>query len=81
MTPLNKNVIVKPIEEKNDSTILMPDTATARASFGNVIAVSEEVKSVKVGDIIHWPAFIGVEVIVNEEKYMVLEEKDILFKE
>lgn len=81
MTPLNKNIIVKPVEEKSDSTILMPDTAVARASFGNVIAVSEEVKSVKVGDIIHWPAFIGVEVTINDDKYVVLEEKDVLFKE
>lgn len=81
MTPINKNIIVKPIEEKEESSILMPDTAMARASFGNVVAVSSDVEKIKVGDKVHWPAFIGVEVMVREEKYIVLNESEVLFKE
>ena len=42
MKPINKNIIIEPIEEVSNSPILTPDTATSKASFGKVIAVSED---------------------------------------
>lgn len=81
MTPINKNIIVKPIEEKKDNTILMPDTTQGKSSSGVVLSVSAEVKSVKVGDVVHWPAFLGVELNYKEQKIIVLEESDISFIE
>lgn len=81
MKPLNKNLIIEPIEEKTDSVILTPDTATARASFGKVIYTSDDVTKIKAGDIVHWPVFLGVETTIDNKKYFILKEEDILFIE
>lgn len=81
MKPINKNIIIEPIEEVSNSPILTPDTATSKASFGKVIAVSEDVKVIKVNDIVHWPVFLGVETVINEKKFVILKEEDILFIE
>lgn len=81
MKPLNKNLIIEPIEEKNDSVILTPDTATARASSGKVVYISDDVLKVKAGDIVHWPVFLGVETTIDGKKYFILKEEDILFIE
>jgi chaperonin GroES len=84
-------VLVKPLEkeEMTKSGIYLPDTAKEKPQEGEVIAVgpgrvSEDGKriemDVKVGDIVIYAKYGGMEIKVDDEELMMLSERDILAK-
>ena len=91
LKPLADRVVVKPIE-KEDVTrggIVLPDTVKEKPQEGEVLAVgpgrlSDEGKilamEVKVGDIVVYAKYGGMEIKVDDEKLIILRESDILAK-
>ena len=90
LRPLADRVIVEPLEqeEKTASGILLPETAKERPQEGLIIAIGpgrwdEEGKKrvemeVAVGDKIVFAKYSGSEIKLDEKKYLIMSEKDLL---
>ena len=90
LRPLADRVIVEPLEgeEKTPSGILLPETAKEKPQEGLIIAVGpgrwdEEGKKrvemeVAVGDKVVFAKYSGNEIKLDEKKYLIMSEKDIL---
>ncbi|MDO7875967.1 co-chaperone GroES [Hymenobacter sp. ASUV-10] len=88
--PLADQVIIKPAvaEEKTKSGIIIPDTAKEKPQRGEVVAVGDGKVSeytgnviaprVKVGDVVIYKKYTGLEMPFEGEDYIVLAEKDLL---
>ena len=80
LKPLKDRVVAK-IEkpaEKTASGLLLPSDAKEKSSFAVVTAVGEGVKSVKKGDKIIYKEYSTTSVKVEDEDYIILDEKDVL---
>lgn len=91
LQPLADRVVVRPIEREDVTKggIVLPDTVKEKPQEGEVVAVgkgrlSEEGKrmpiDVKVGDIVVYAKYGGVEYKVEDEELVILRETDILAK-
>ncbi len=89
LTPLGDRVVVKPEpgEEKTRSGIVLPDSAKEKSQEGTVVAVGfgrflengQKVPiEVKVGDKVIYSKYGGTEVKIEDEEYIILQERDIL---
>ncbi len=90
MRPLADRVIVEPLEgeEKTSGGILLPETAKEKPQEGMVVAVGpgrwdEDGKKrvemeVALNDKIVFSRYSGSEVKIDDKKYMIMSEKDIL---
>ena len=87
--PLHDNIIVKRLEEKEvkKGGIIIPDTAKEKPQEGEVIAVGpgkigddgkRQSMDVKVGDKILFGKYSGSEVKLNNEEFLIMQEKDVL---
>lgn len=79
--PLGKRVLVKAQEEakKTATGIIIPDSASKeKPQKGEVVAVSNECDELKVGQTVIFAKYSGSEVILDDEKYLVLSCEDIL---
>ncbi len=89
LRPLGSHVIVRRLEEdeKTPGGIIIPDTAKDKPQRGEVIAVGKGrvLKNgkrlpleVMVGDKVLFGKYAGEEVEIHGEKYLIMEEDDIL---
>ena len=93
MTQININIILKPLadrvviepkeaETKTASGIFIPDTAKEKPQQGTVVAAGpgkkDEAMEVKVGDVVLYGKYAGTEVTVDEKKYLIVKQSDIL---
>ena len=89
LRPLGDRVLVEPIEreEITASGIYVPETAKERPQEGMVVAVGPGRKDddgkvipmdVKKGDRVLYAKYGGTEVKLEEKKYLILKETDIL---
>ncbi len=88
LKPLGDRVIVKSMEaeEKTASGIIIPDTAKEKPQIGEVIAVGPgrfekgeyQKMHVKAGDKILYGKYSGTEITVDNDKYLIMHETDIL---
>jgi chaperonin GroES len=89
LKPLGDRLVVKPSEqeEKTPSGIILPETAKEKPQEGEVLAVGpgrygdedERIPmDVKVGDIVLFAKYAGTEIKMNDVKYLILKETDIL---
>ncbi len=89
LRPLADRVIVEPIEEEEvkKGKIIIPDSAKEKPQQGKVIAVGpgrldKDGKrvplEVKVGDKVIYGKYSGTEVEIEDKKYLILDEKEIL---
>ena len=82
-TVLNK-VIVEPVEaeEKTASGIIIPDSAKEKPQKGIVIATgkgkSDEPMEVKAGDTVLFGKYSGTGIHIDDKKYLVMNQNDIL---
>jgi chaperonin GroES len=79
--PLGERVVVKPIEEQNKSlgSILLPEKSKEKSNQGEVIAVGkQENEELKVGNKVLYSKYSGTEIEFDNEKFLILEKKDIL---
>jgi len=91
LQPLADRVVIRPIEREDVTKggIVLPDTVKEKPQEGEVVAVgkgklSEDGKrmpiDVKVGDIVVYAKYGGVEYKVEDEELVILHEADILAK-
>jgi chaperonin GroES len=89
LAPLDDRVVIKQSEAEAKSVggIILPDTAKEKPQRGKVIAVgpgkmNDDGKraemSVKKGDEVLYAKYIGNDVEIDGEKYVILHENDIL---
>jgi chaperonin GroES len=89
LRPLQDRVIVKQseAEEKTKSGILLPDAAKEKPTKGKVIAVGpgkldDKGKPMEIGlrkgDTVYYGKYSGTDVEVDNEKFVILREQDIL---
>ena len=86
--PLFDRVVVEPFknESVSKSGIVLPNTSQERPEIGKVVAVGDgenfdgvktEIK-VKIGDKILFEKYAGIEIKIDEKKYIVLRQIDIV---
>lgn len=82
--PLADRVVVEPQEAqtKTASGIYIPDTAKEKPQQGKVVAAGpgkkDEPMEVKVGDVVLYGKYSGTEVTIDEKKYLIIKQSDIL---
>ncbi len=87
--PLADRLALKliPTEEMTASGIVLPDSAKEKPQKGEVIAVgsgrvlengTRMPSEVKVGDIVLFSKYTGMEHTINGEKILILAERDLL---
>ena len=82
-TVLNK-IIVEPVEAetKTASGIIIPDSAKEKPQKGIVVAPGQgkhdEPMEIKVGDSVLFGKYSGTEVNIDDKKYLVMNQSDIL---
>ena len=88
LTPLFDRVVLKPLvaEETTKSGIVLPGQAKEKPQQAEVIAVGpgrvvdgkEITMQVKVGDKVIYSKYSGTEVELDNEKYVIVKQNDIL---
>ena len=89
LKPLDDRVVIKQsdAEEKTTGGIILPDTAKEKPQIGKIIATGpgklldngkRGQMSVKKNDKVIYAKYIGNDVEVDREKYVILKESDIL---
>lgn len=85
--PINRNVLIKRVEEEEvkKGSIIIPPTVREKSIKGEVIAVADvrnndEVgpMQVKIGNMVLFQQYSGREVEIDNEKYLIMKEEDIL---
>ena len=89
LRPLDDRIVIKQseAEEKTSGGIILPDAATEKPQIGKIVAVGQGKlldngkrgeMSVKKNDEVIYAKYIGSEVEVDNKKYVVLRESDVL---
>lgn len=82
-TVLNK-IIVEPVEAETVTKggIIIPDTAKEKPQKGTVIATgkgtADEPMEIKTGDTVLFGKYSGTEVHIDDKKYLVMNQSDVL---
>lgn len=81
LTPLHSRVIIKRVtaDDKTEGGLFIPESAKEKPRRGEVRHVSEDAK-LKVGDIVLFGKYAGVELIVDAEELLVMKEEDVIAK-
>ncbi len=89
INPLADRVLVKPLDatETKKGGIIIPDTAKEKPQEGEVVAIGKGrlnekgeriALEVQAGDKILFRKYSGTEITVDQEKYLILQENEIL---
>ena len=79
--PLADRVLIKPApaEEKTVGGIIIPDSAKEKPLKGEVIAVGNgEEMGVKPGDCVLYGKYAGTEIELDNDKFLIMRQSDIL---
>ena len=82
--PLADRVVIEPQEAqtKTASGLFIPDTAKEKPQQGTIVAAGpgkkDEPMEVKVGDMVLYGKYAGTEVTVDDKKYLIVKQSDIL---
>jgi len=89
LRPLGDRLIVEPIEQEDTtaSGIILPETAKEKPQQGKVLAAGpgrrdDDGKRIKMdvqeGDTVLYAKYAGTEVKLDDTKYLILKETDVL---
>jgi chaperonin GroES len=89
LKPLGDRLIVEPIEQEEMTTsgIVLPETAKEKPMQGKVLAIgpgarkedgSRVAMDVSMGDTVLYAKYAGTEVKIENKKYLILKETDVL---
>ena len=89
LRPLGDRLIVEPIEQEDTtaSGIILPETAKEKPQQGKVLAAGpgrrdDDGKRIEMdvqeGDTVLYAKYAGTEVKLDDKKYLILKESDIL---
>jgi chaperonin GroES len=77
-------ILIRPIVEKAESKIEMPEAYRKRPSKGEVILVGpgtkDEPMTIKEGEIILYEPFAGKEIVLNGETLLIIKQGDSLLR-
>ena len=82
--PLNDRILVKRLEgeEKTAGGIIIPDSAKEKPLKGEVIAVGKGTKDeemvLKKGDIVLYGKYAGTEIELDDAKFLIMRQSDVL---
>lgn len=78
--PLGKRVVIKRVEaeEKTKSGIVLPGQAQEKPQFAEVVAVSDEVETVKTGDKVIFKKYSGSEIKMDGVEVIIMDVEDLL---
>jgi len=81
--PLGNRAIISLVDEGNFSDqqggIIIPDTVKGNLTQGKVLAIGDCEQSVlNVGDLTIFSENTGIPIKINNEKYIIIDEQDIL---
>ena len=72
----------KEAEIKTASGIYIPDTAKEKPQQGTVVAAGpgkkDEPMELKVGDVVIYGKYAGTEITVEDKKYLIVKQSDVL---
>ena len=77
-------MVIEPQEAqtKTASGLYIPDTAKEKPQQGTIVAAGpgkkDEPMEVKVGDVVLYGKYAGTEVTVDDKKYLIVKQSDIL---
>ncbi|OQX59726.1 MAG: co-chaperone GroES [Helicobacteraceae bacterium 4484_230] len=77
--PLGDRVLAERVEDATTtaSGIIIPDNAKEKPSQGKIVAVSEDVENIKVGDTVVFGKYSGNELTLDGTEYLILEADEI----
>jgi len=82
MKPINKYIIINKIEEQitTDSGLVLSeaDANSFRYKKGKVVKPGTNVRCVKAKDEIYYDKHAGFDMIINQETYTIILEKDVV---
>lgn len=89
LKPLGDRLIVEPIEQEETtaSGIILPESAKEKPMQGKVLAVGPGARKddgnrasmdVAEGDVVLYAKYGGTEIKLNDKKYLILRESDVL---
>ncbi|MCO6452714.1 MAG: co-chaperone GroES [Caldilineales bacterium] len=89
LRPLGDRVVVEPVEKESTtaSGIVLPESAKEKPQEGKIVAVGPGARNdkgervaldVKVNDVVLYAKYAGTEVKLDDQKYLILRESDIL---
>ena len=81
ITPLNRNVLVKPKaqDETTSSGLILTTTTTEKPCEGLIVTKAEDCKlRIKEGDIVLYNKYAGSIAQIADLQYLILNEEDIL---
>lgn len=89
LRPLDDRIVIKQseAEEKTTGGIILPDSAKEKPQIGKVIAIGpgkllddgkRAKMSVKKNDKVIYAKYIGSEIEIDNEQYVILTESDVL---
>ena len=82
--PLADRVVLEPkeAETRTASGLYIPDNAKEKPQQGIIVAVGpgkkDEPMEVAVGDVVLYGKYAGTEITVDDKKYLILKQSDIL---
>ena len=82
MKPIGKNIVIKTIDEevKTSSGLLLSaeDASGFRYKKGQVVKPGNEVEVIGEGDMIYYDKRSGYTMLINEEPYTIISERDVV---
>jgi len=82
MIPIGKNIIIKPIDEEVEtrSGLLLSaeDSNQLRYKKGTVIKSGTDVEVIKEGDNVYYDKRSGHTMLLNNDKYTLIQERDVV---
>lgn len=82
MTPIGKNIVIKTIDEeiKTTSGLLLSaeDASQFRYKKGQVVKPGTEVDVISEGDMIYYDKRSGYTMLIHDEPYTIISERDVV---
>jgi co-chaperonin GroES (HSP10) len=82
MRAIGKNIIIKTVEEeiKTSSGLLLSadDANSLRYKKGVVVVPGTEVGAIKADDVIYYDKGHGFTMVIGEEQYTIIQERDVV---
>ena len=77
--PLGERVIVEPVVPAQEGELYMPESMP-KPTQGIVMAVSDEVTTLRKGDLVQFYEGAGIPLIMNDKGYLIMRTGDLICK-
>ena len=83
MKSIGKRILIDPtpIETTTKSGIILQPKVEDKPSKGKVVSIGKEVKEIKIEDIVHFNKHVGIEIVLDEVKYLSVREEEVYIVE